>query len=276
MITDSQQQMVANVLGGDMRGRLLRKGGRGVSVRALQLFLKSQGIDVGKADGKFGDRTLAGLKEYQKQAGITVDGKAGNETFGAIRKGIQGSMAIPREKPADMGMSAPVTPVESAALPPLGASAASPLPHPISKPSPDFSMADEPPVWQGGNSPLAGQDAAPMPASPPDLKPPSFGGTETADSPVPDFNSPVYGSGLLYPEISMPANTGSPSQNAQNAFGLDQLAQALKARVDQQNQQGAAQPMPQQGMDQGAMMPVNPQASPAYADIIRALMAGSR
>lgn len=284
MITDAQRQMVSNILGGDLRGMMLRKGGRGKTVRALQLFLADQGIDVGKADGKFGDRTLAALKQYQKNAGITVDGKAGQQTFGAIRKGVQGSYAIPREKPTDTGMTAPAVPVDSAPLPPLPEpSPASPLPHP------QTGHPQIPPM----ESPMGPPDemrSPPMP--PPDLEIPSFGGTDrfgSAFGNTPNFDDPINGlnPNLLYPEISMPPNTGSPGQNAQNAFGLDQLAQALKARVNQRAMQANAHPgltgggagNPGDNLAIGGNSPITsgPTGYPVgYENIIRALMSGQQ
>ena len=204
-IADAQRQMVNRILGGDTAGRLLRRGKRGRSVRALQLFLRDQGIDVGKADGIFGEKTLAGLKAYQKSAGLATDGKAGARTFAAIKKGIEGSMTMPRPRPEGVSESD------------LMDAAADPLPEtPVAMPTPnkpmqnedsaskvwsrmiDTDMADAgarrplatpsrpaPPLWEGANSPLAGADVAPAPET---FAPPDFGTTKS----YPDMNAPEY------------------------------------------------------------------------------------
>ena len=50
-------------------------------VRILQQALKELGFDVGKVDGDFGSATYLAVKAFQKQLGLTVDGKAGKNTL---------------------------------------------------------------------------------------------------------------------------------------------------------------------------------------------------
>jgi len=56
-------------------GRTLRFGGKGKSVEAIQKKLKVQ------ADGKFGAKTEAAVKKFQKSKKLTVDGIVGKETW---------------------------------------------------------------------------------------------------------------------------------------------------------------------------------------------------
>jgi len=58
----------------------LRMGMKGSGVRALQIKLNSLGFSVGQADGIFGGQTESGLKQFQKSAGIKIDGVYGPNT----------------------------------------------------------------------------------------------------------------------------------------------------------------------------------------------------
>lgn len=64
----------------------LRYGWQGEEVKDLQNALISAGYDVGStgADGVFGNNTLAAVKQYQKDNGLTVDGIAGKNTQGLL------------------------------------------------------------------------------------------------------------------------------------------------------------------------------------------------
>jgi hypothetical protein len=64
--------------------RMLRRGDRGEDVKALQKALNERGFHSGPVDGDFGPLTQAAVKAFQKQAGITVDGIVGAETWGAL------------------------------------------------------------------------------------------------------------------------------------------------------------------------------------------------
>lgn len=64
---------------------LITKGSTGDAVKALQTKLNALGYDCGKVDGIFGDKTLAAVKAYQTDKALLVDGKVGNQTWGALR-----------------------------------------------------------------------------------------------------------------------------------------------------------------------------------------------
>jgi hypothetical protein len=64
--------------------RMLRRGDQGKDVKALQKALNERGFNAGPVDGDLGPRTQAAVKAFQKQAGITVDGIVGPETWGAL------------------------------------------------------------------------------------------------------------------------------------------------------------------------------------------------
>lgn len=59
----------------------LRNGDRGNDVRQLQQALSSIGYDIGDVDGRFGDKTEAAVRAFQKAAKLRVDGVAGRETL---------------------------------------------------------------------------------------------------------------------------------------------------------------------------------------------------
>lgn len=61
--------------------RVLRRGDKGTYVYILQCALICRGYDTGGFDGDFGRKTESSVKQFQKSAGITVDGEAGPDTF---------------------------------------------------------------------------------------------------------------------------------------------------------------------------------------------------
>ena len=66
--------------------RVLTKGSTGKQVKALQHLLMAYGYKLPKygADGSFGNETLAAVKQYQKDNGLTVDGSAGKQTLTSL------------------------------------------------------------------------------------------------------------------------------------------------------------------------------------------------
>jgi N-acetylmuramoyl-L-alanine amidase len=57
---------------------------RGDDVADLQLRLCTLGFDTGRVDGIFGDLTSRALAEFQRNAGLPVDGIAGGATLGEL------------------------------------------------------------------------------------------------------------------------------------------------------------------------------------------------
>jgi peptidoglycan hydrolase-like protein with peptidoglycan-binding domain len=64
---------------------MLVEGSSGPKVLALQRALAAAGFNPHGLDGKFGPRTEAALKAFQRAAGIVVDGKAGPQTWRALQ-----------------------------------------------------------------------------------------------------------------------------------------------------------------------------------------------
>ena len=54
---------------------------RGDDVAALQSRLTEMGFDCGRVDGIYGQRSESAVKEFQRSAGLAVDGKCGPETI---------------------------------------------------------------------------------------------------------------------------------------------------------------------------------------------------
>jgi peptidoglycan hydrolase-like protein with peptidoglycan-binding domain len=77
---------------------MLRFGSRGSEVEELQLFLAAEGYDIGSsgADGIFGSKTRAAVRQFQSDQGITVDGVVGPTTQGKID-----TFGIPDEEPVE-------------------------------------------------------------------------------------------------------------------------------------------------------------------------------
>lgn len=64
----------------------LKVGSSGKDVEKLQQALIKAGYNVGNtgADGVYGSKTAAAVKQYQKDHGLSVDGIAGNNTMGSL------------------------------------------------------------------------------------------------------------------------------------------------------------------------------------------------
>jgi peptidoglycan hydrolase-like protein with peptidoglycan-binding domain len=71
----------------------LNVGSQGKAVADLQEALTDRGYDVGGADGKFGPRTEAAVREFQQAEGLTPDGVVGPGTWSAL--GLPGSVPSP-------------------------------------------------------------------------------------------------------------------------------------------------------------------------------------
>lgn len=67
----------------------LRRGSSGEYVTLLQTKLIQLGYDVGAtgADGKFGDKTAAAVRAFQRDRGLTADGIVGRNTWAALEDG---------------------------------------------------------------------------------------------------------------------------------------------------------------------------------------------
>lgn len=64
--------------------RTLRQGNQGKDVKELQSILNELGFSCGAADGKFGAKTKAALKLFQKLKGLAADGICGKKTIQQI------------------------------------------------------------------------------------------------------------------------------------------------------------------------------------------------
>ena len=65
-----------------------RSGDRGEKVREIQTRLKRWGYYTGNIDGIYGKKTVAAVKYFQRQNGLTVDGVCGEQTLAAL--GVSG------------------------------------------------------------------------------------------------------------------------------------------------------------------------------------------
>ena len=97
--------------------RTLRYGSSGEDVKLLQNRLIELGYLSGRADGNFGSTTLAAVKAFQKNNGLTQDGVAGTQTY----KKLFSASALPADE---------VTPTSTATPTPT------PTPTPTASPTP--------------------------------------------------------------------------------------------------------------------------------------------
>lgn len=82
--------------------RTLRKGDEGEDVKELQKLLVMAGYDLGAygADGKFGSKTEAAVKEFQSARGLTADGIYGAKTHKALLDALV-DILDPEDEPVD-------------------------------------------------------------------------------------------------------------------------------------------------------------------------------
>ncbi|MBR4360471.1 MAG: peptidoglycan-binding protein [Clostridia bacterium] len=83
----------------------LKRGSTGQEVKDLQQKLKSLGFYHGSVDGDFGEATEAAVKAFQKQYGLTVDGKAGTNTLAKLAAARQ--TAKPTASPTPRATATP-------------------------------------------------------------------------------------------------------------------------------------------------------------------------
>lgn len=88
VLTDGSKAENAPVTELVLGNRLLKNGMEGADVKELQSILIQLGYNCGRygADGDFGDATEQAVREFQRDAGISVDGKVGVETVSALRR----------------------------------------------------------------------------------------------------------------------------------------------------------------------------------------------
>ena len=70
-----------------MSKRLLKKTSplmRGDDVKEFQTLVTNKGFSCGTIDGKYGDKCVEACKNFQKSAGLSVDGMCGDKTWAAL------------------------------------------------------------------------------------------------------------------------------------------------------------------------------------------------
>ncbi|MCA3012786.1 MAG: peptidoglycan-binding protein [Myxococcaceae bacterium] len=68
-------------------GGSLRQGASGPGVSRLQDSLKKAGFNPGATDGKYGPKTAAAVRDFQRANGLSADGIAGRDTFSRLSGG---------------------------------------------------------------------------------------------------------------------------------------------------------------------------------------------
>ncbi|QXE26498.1 lysozyme [Richelia sinica FACHB-800] len=68
---------------------ILQQGATGAKVQQLQEILTALNLQPGKIDGDFGAKTLAAVKQFQQQQGLTPDGIVGKKTQDALTCGVK-------------------------------------------------------------------------------------------------------------------------------------------------------------------------------------------
>ncbi|KUO77411.1 MAG: spore cortex-lytic enzyme [Desulfosporosinus sp. BRH_c37] len=70
---------------GALGDRLLGKGSNGPEVVEMQKKLSQLGYVIGTANGRFGSKTEAAVRRFQKERGLRVDGMAGTQTIKELK-----------------------------------------------------------------------------------------------------------------------------------------------------------------------------------------------
>lgn len=78
--------VLSGIAYGALGDRLLGRGSRGPEVQELQSKLAQLGYSVGPIDGKFGSKTEAAIRSFQKDHGLRVDGLAGTQTVKELKR----------------------------------------------------------------------------------------------------------------------------------------------------------------------------------------------
>lgn len=78
--------VLSGVAYGALGDRLLGNGAKGPEVTELQKRLSQLGYVVGPIDGKFGPKTQAAVRRFQKERGLKVDGIAGPQTVKELKR----------------------------------------------------------------------------------------------------------------------------------------------------------------------------------------------
>ena len=77
--------------------RVMRRGMRGYDVGVLQFLLRRHGLRIRRLDGRFGPRTDATVRRFQRRTGLTADGVVGPRT---ARRLCRPTMCASRPGPA--------------------------------------------------------------------------------------------------------------------------------------------------------------------------------
>ena len=85
--------------------KLLKDGSKGDDVKAFQQKLVKLGFDV-EADGHFGPKTEAAVKDFQKTFGYTVDGLVGEGTLALADKQVGYNWNAKAPEAAELGLRA--------------------------------------------------------------------------------------------------------------------------------------------------------------------------
>ena len=93
-------------------GVLLRQGSRGTGVRSLQAQLSALGAPLA-ADGIYGPKTRAAVRDFQRREGLQVDGIAGPQTLARL-SGAGGIQAYDRMEARPVGADVPHGPRSAA------------------------------------------------------------------------------------------------------------------------------------------------------------------
>lgn len=111
----------------------LKRGSRGSKVKEVQEYLLALGYDLGQmgVDGKFGRRTRAAVRAYQKAAGLKVDGIVGKQTYAKLKDQANAKSPTDDKKDKPAKTDKPATKPE-----PIGTGAATANPRVRSMPAP--------------------------------------------------------------------------------------------------------------------------------------------
>lgn len=130
--TDTQLQAAQRILSYGHK-RTYAYGAQGATVRALQIYLASQGYPVGKFDGVWGRKTQRAFENFEKDKGQSFGQKASPKALRFISAEI--APPIPQQNPRDVPPAPPQPPqLDGGAMPAAQIPSVSPTSVPNSPP----------------------------------------------------------------------------------------------------------------------------------------------
>ncbi len=112
--------LLALTLTADSQAAVLTMGSRGERVALIQQRLKQWGYYTGSVDGVFGQGTYRAVVSFQRQNGLTVDGRIGTGTARALGVSLTGTVSASLWRESELSILARLVSGEARGEPYIG------------------------------------------------------------------------------------------------------------------------------------------------------------